>query len=498
MAALNDYQDDSVTPQKADHVQLIEDLFHQFLLAQNAALSPQIVDIATKDEMAHMRNATIPRAEGAPMDQVISEMVKIMSHRVSMEHPKFFGLIPSPTNENSYLGNIITSMFNVGTGSWYQGSGPSTVEDTLIKWMAEQAGFPPSAGGVFVSGGTMANLTGVVTARDAMLKYEDRPKAVIYASKETHVSVTKGLTVAGFLRSQIHRVESDSDDFHIDPASLRRQIAIDRKNGLVPFLIAGSCGFTNTGGVDDLNALADIAEEENLWLHVDGAYGASVILSKDHKHIASGISRANSLSWDPHKWLFQIYDCGLILVRDKRHLVESFNTEASYIRDTEEVNTDMVNFWNRGIEMSRSARGLKLWFTLQILGLDKMGEMIDHGIYLAEFGEQAFRELSNWEILSKASLGMFNFRYVPKLDNLDPSLDFEKCCDDINATISRLAMERNVAGLTTTRLRKEVNLRMCTISPELNREQLFEVIQSLDHIAKEVTASFLKEQASKL
>jgi L-2,4-diaminobutyrate decarboxylase len=498
MADLNVYQDDSVTPQKAGHVQLIENLFHQFLLARNAAFSPQIVDIATKENIERMRNASIPSAEGAPMDQVIDEMVKIMSHRVAMEHPKFFGLIPSPVNENSYFGSIITSMFNVGTGSWYQGSGPSTVEDTLIKWMAEQVGLPPSAGGVFVSGGTMANLTGVVTARDAMLKFEHRPKAVIYASKETHVSVTKGLTVAGFLRSQIHRVESDSDDFRIDPAGLRRQIAIDRKNGLVPFLIAGSCGFTNTGGIDDLNALADIAEEENLWLHVDGAYGASVVLSKDHKHCANGLSRANSLSWDPHKWLFQIYDCGLILVRDKRHLVQSFNTEASYIRDTEEVNTDTINFWNRGIEMSRSARGIKLWFTLQVLGLDKMGEMIDHGIYLAEFGEKTLRKLDNWEILSKASLGMFNFRYVPPMENLDPSLDYEKCCDDINATISRLAVERNVAALTTTRLRKEVNLRMCTISPELSREQLFEVIQSMDLIAKEVTASFLKEQASKL
>lgn len=497
MADLNVYQDDSVTPPKADHVQLIENLFHQFLLAQNAAVSPQIVDIATTEEIAQMRNVTIPGAEGAPMDQVISEMVKIMSHRVAMEHPKFFGLIPSPANENSFLGNIITTMFNVGTGSWYQGSGPSTVEDALIKWMAEQAGFPSSAGGVFVSGGTMANLTGVVTARDAMLKFEDRPKAVIYASKETHVSVTKGLTVAGFLRSQIHRVGSDSD-FRIDPAKLRRQIAIDRKNGLVPFLIAGSCGFTNTGGVDDLNALADIAEEENLWLHVDGAYGASVILSKDHKHCASGINRANSLSWDPHKWLFQIYDCGLILVRDKRHLVQSFNTEASYIRDAEEANTDTVNFWNRGIEMSRSARGMKLWFTLQRLGLDKVGEMIDHGIYLAEFAEQTFRELDNWEILSTASLGMFNFRYVPRMENLDPSLDFEKCCDDINDTISRLTVERNVAAPTTTRLRKAVNLRMCTISPELSREQLFEVIQSMDLIAKEVAASFLKEQVFKL
>lgn len=497
MAELNVYQDDIVVPPKADHVQLIESLFHQFLLAQSAALSPRIVDIATKEEVAQMRNATIPGAEGVPMDQAISAMVKIMSHRAAMEHPKFFGLIPSPVDENSFLGSIITNMFNVGAGSYYQSSGVTTVEDTLIKWLAEQVGLPPSAGGIFVSGGSMANLTAVVTARDTMLQVEQRPKAVIYASKDTHICITRGLAVAGFLRSQIHYVESDSN-FLIVPASLRRQIATDRKNGLVPFLIAGNCGTTQTGAIDDLNALADIAEEENLWLHVDGAYGASVILSKDHKHCADGIHRANSLSWDPHKWLFQTYDCGLVLVRDKRHLVQSFDTNASYIRDTEEVNTDTFNFWNRGIEMSRPARGLKLWFTLQRLGLDKMGEMIDHGIYLAEFAEQTVRELDNWEILSTASLGIFNFRYVPPLQDIDPSLDLDKCYEDINLAIAQLAMERNIAAPATTRLHKGVNLRMCTISPELSREQLFEVIQGMDLVAKEVAASLLKEQASRL
>jgi glutamate/tyrosine decarboxylase-like PLP-dependent enzyme len=497
MTNLELYRDENVTPPKAAHVQLLEDVCHQFLLAQKEALSPKIIDIANAEEIAEMRNATIPGMQGAPLDHIISDMVKIMSHRIAMDHPKFFGLIPSPVDENSFLGSIITTMFNVGTGSWYQGSGPSTVEDALIKWLAEQAGFPPSAGGVFVSGGTMANLTAIVTARDAMLQFEQRPKAVIYASEQTHVSVTKGVTVAGFLRSQIRRVEADSN-FRINPKSLLRQIENDRKNGLVPFLIAGSCGLTNTGGVDDLNALADIAQAENLWLHVDGAYGASVLLSKEHKHCADGIGRANSLSWDPHKWLFQTYDCGLVLVQDKRNLIQSFTTEASYIRDAVEASAEKVNFWNRGIEMSRSARGMKLWFTLQRLGLDKIGDMLDHGIYLAEFAEQTFRDLENWEILSPAQLGIFNFRYIPPVVQLDPNLDIEKCYDDINAAICQLAVERNIAAPLTTRLNKALNLRMCTISPDLSRDELFEVIQSMDLIAKEVSASLLEKHAFKL
>ncbi|KAH6603866.1 pyridoxal-dependent decarboxylase [Trichoderma cornu-damae] len=283
--------------------------------------------------------------------------------------------------------------------------------------------------------------------------------------------------------------------YRMKPASLRRAIEEDRKNGLIPFMIAATCGLTNTGGVDDLTALADIAQAEDLWLHVDGAYGASVLLSRKHKHCADGIGRADSLTWDAHKRLFQTYECGLILVRDRRDLVRSFATGASYIRDADEASSDKVNFWNRGIEMSRPARGMKLWFTLQRLGLDRIGDMIDHGVHLAEFAEHALRELENWEIVSSAQLGILNFRYIPPALQLDASLDHDQCCDEVNAEISRIAVERNIAAPLTTWLTKGLNLRMCTVSPDLRKDQLFyDVVQSLDSIAKEVSAGLLLEK----
>ncbi|KAL6695640.1 pyridoxal phosphate-dependent transferase [Trichoderma pleuroticola] len=448
------------------------------------------------DDLSDREN--IPGAQALPLNQVIGDMTKIMSHRIAMDHPRFFGFIPSPVDENSFLGSMLTTMYNVGAGSWYQSSGASTVEDSLIKWMAEQAGLPSSSGGIFVSGGSVANLTAVVTARDAKLQFEQRPKAVIYMSEQTHSSMAKGIVVAGFHRNQIRRVQCDSN-YRIKPLSLRQQIESDRKNGLIPFMIAATCGLTNTGGVDDLNALADIAESENLWLHVDGAYGSSILLSKTHKHCADGIGRADSLTWDAHKWLFQVYDCGLILVRDKRNLIESFATGASYIRDADEASSEKVNFWNRGIEMSRPARGMKLWFTLQRLGLDKVSDMIDHGVDLAEFAELVFRGFENWEILSPAQLGILNFRYVPPISQPPgEGVDFDQLCDKVNAEISRLAVERNIAAPLTTRITKVLNLRMCTISPHLSRDQLFEVIQSLDCIAKEVSASFVKKRILKI
>ncbi|KAL7794056.1 pyridoxal phosphate-dependent transferase [Trichoderma afarasin] len=455
-------------------------------------------NISNEDELAYMRNAARPGAQALPLNQVIGDMAKIMSHRIAMDHPRFFGFIPSPVDENSFLGSMLTTMYNVGAGSWYQSSGASTVEDCLIKWFAEQAGLPPSSGGIFVSGGSVANLTAVVAARDAKLQFEQRPKAVIYMSEQTHSSMAKGIVVAGFHRNQIRRVQCDSS-YRIKPSSLRQQIESDRKNGLIPFMIAATCGLTNTGGIDDLNALADIAESENLWLHVDGAYGASILLSKTHKHCADGIGRADSLTWDAHKWLFQVYDCGLILVRDKRNLIESFATGASYIRDADEASSEKVNFWNRGIEMSRPARGMKLWFTLQRLGLDKVSDMIDHGVDLAEFAELVFRGFENWEILSPAQLGILNFRYVSPISQpLGEGVDFDQFCDKVNAEISRLAVERNIAAPLTTRITKVLNLRMCTVSPHLSRDQLFEVIQSLDSIAKEISASFVMKRILKI
>jgi glutamate/tyrosine decarboxylase-like PLP-dependent enzyme len=476
----------------------MEELCNYFLFTQKALTSPRVIDLANEEEVVYMLNAARPGTHATPLGQVLGDMIRIMSHRIPMDHPKFFGFIPSPVDENSYLGNMVMAMYNVGAGSWILGSGACTVQDALIQWFAEQAGLPSSAGGIFVSGGSIANLTAIVTARDAKLHFEQRHKAVIYVSEQTHSSIAKGLSIVGFHRKQIRRVDHDLS-YRIKPTSLLQEIERDKKSGLVPFMVVATCGITNTGGIDDLNALADIAESENLWFHVDGAYGASVLLSKSHRHCADGTGRADSLTWDAHKWLFQTYDCGLLLVRDKRHLIESFATDASYIKDAAEASSDRVNFWNRGIEMTQPARGMKLWFTLQRLGLDKVGEMIDHGIDLAEFAEGVLRGFDNWEIISPAQLGIINFRYVPPISQpSDGNFDPDDYCDKVNTEISRLAVERDIAAPMTTRLGKVLNLRMCIISPQLTRNELFGVMQSLDAIAKEVSASLLHKKMFKM
>ena len=478
-------------------LELIQGLHQYLLTVQTKSESgiSRIIDVADESQEASIRKVAIPSPQGRPLEDSINQAVEIFSHRVAMDHPRFFGFIPSPVHPVAYLGDIITIMFNTHAGSWFQSSGPSAIEDVLLEWLGQQAGMPSSVGGIFVSGGSVAKLSAIVMARDQKLSFDQRRRGIIYLSDQTHSSVKKGLAIAGFHETQMRWIKSD-EAYRISVLDLSETIAADREAGLLPFLLIATCGYTNTGAVDPLQDLADIAEHEKLWLHVDGAYGASVLLSQQHKRQADGIGRAHSLSWDAHKWLFQTYACGMLLVREKRNLVQTFATNASYIQDADEMSSAHVNFWNRGVELTRPARAMKLWFTLQVLGLDKMGEMIGHGIHLAEYAEQMFSKMPDWEIVTPAKLAIINFRYLPpylKDHQSDPRHETE--LERLNIEISRRAIAENVAAPLTTRLHGRLNMRICSIHPSLSEVQMGEIIQNLDIIARK-TSRDMEAQAS--
>ena len=321
----------------------------------------------------------------------------------------------------------------------------------------------------------MANLTALMMARDQMLgSQEERMRGCIYVSEQTHLSIAKGLRVLGFMDRQIRKVPVDSK-FELDMNSLGKAIEADRIAGLLPFAVVASCGTTNTGSIDPLNEIADLAEKERLWMHIDGAYGASIVLSKSYSHLAGGMGRANSISWDAHKWLFQTYGCGIVLVRNKNHLMDSFATDAEYVRDAVAAE-ETPNFWNFGIELTRPARAMKLWFTMRVVGLETMGMLIDHGCALAESAEAELKRLENWEILSPATLGILVFRYAPVSRS-------EREIDELNITISKKLLAENVAGALTTKLLGKIALRICAISPELSLEEMVRIITKIDETA---------------
>ncbi|CZR53963.1 related to glutamic acid decarboxylase [Phialocephala subalpina] len=314
-----------------------------------------IVTVTSNEEAASIRSQVQPSTASRPIAQVLEQANSIFSYRLFNHHPRFFGFLPGPSHPVTLLSDLLLSSKNPHAGSWSQSSGPSAIETGLIRWLAEAAGLAEeTAGGLFVSGGSMANLVGLQVARDQVSReeWEQRVKGIIYVSEQTRSSITKGLRILGFNNKQVRKVRCD-EEFSMSVPNLVIMIKGDREKGLTPFLIVASCGTTNTGS-----------------LHIDGAYSASILLSKSHKH-PHGISHADSISWDTRKWLFQTYGCGMVLLRNHSRLLQSFATGAEHTRDAADFGDfDTPNFWNFGSELTRLARGMRSWFSLQVLGLD--------------------------------------------------------------------------------------------------------------------------------
>ncbi|KAJ4264249.1 hypothetical protein NW762_005443 [Fusarium torreyae] len=445
-----------------------------------------IIKVAQPEDVPYLRKIGTP-GPAHSIDQVLEEAFSAFDHRMRVNHPRFMGLIPSPTSPVAWLGDIVASAFNALGASKLQASGPVVIEKTLIEWLASQVGFPSTASGICVSGGSMANLMGIVLARDRHVPHGQTQKAIAYLSDQTHYSVAKALRLLGFDKEQIRRLPAD-DQFRLEPAVLSQTIHDDRKAGLVPFLVVGTCGTTNTGAIDPLCQIAEICQREQIWLHVDGAYGASASLSATRHETVDGLKYADSMSWDAHKWLFQTYSCGLLLVKDKANLVRSFANEGDYLRDGVAIeDEDIPNFWNYSMELTRPAsRAMKLWFTLRVIGVERIGTMIDHGFDLAERAEKELRHLSDWEIVSPASLGVITFRYAPKGVSEDE-------LEVINTSISKNLISSNKAGVLTTKVRGKVALRICALSPELPLDDMSEIIKEADALARKGVQNGNKE-----
>ncbi|KAF4991662.1 hypothetical protein FGRMN_7674 [Fusarium graminum] len=442
---------------------------------QNVKDDP-IIKVAQTEDVPFLKKIGTP-GDAHSIDHVLQEAFAAYDHRMRVNHPRFMGLIPSPTSPVAWLGDIVASAFNALGASKLQASGPVVIEKTLIEWLASQVGFPSTAGGICVSGGSMANLMGIVLARDRFVPRGETSKAIAYLSDQTHYSVAKALRLLGFDNEQIRRLPADAC-FRLDPAILSRTIQNDRKAGLVPFLVVGTCGTTNTGAIDPLGDIAKICHEEQIWLHVDGAYGASATLSATRRETVDGLKYADSMSWDAHKWLFQTYSCGLLLVRDKANLVRSFANEGDYLRDGVAIeDEDIPNFWNYSMELTRPAsRAMKLWFTLRVIGVERIGKMIDHGFDLAERAEGELRKLPDWEIVSSASLGVITFRYAPEGMT-------EGELEAANTGISQSLISSNKAGILTTKVRGKVALRICALSPQLALDDMSDIIAEANNLA---------------
>jgi glutamate/tyrosine decarboxylase-like PLP-dependent enzyme len=410
------------------------------------------------------------------LDQVEAD---VLPNTKRVDHPRFFGFVPGPNNFIGVLADALAAGFNVFSGTWISGAAAAQIELVTIDWLRDLCGLPEDAGGLFTSGGSMANVTALAAARHAMLD-DDVDGAVAYCSDQTHTSVDRALRLLGFGPDQLRRLPSD-DQFRLDPAALRDAVATDRADGLRPFCIIANAGTTNTGAVDPLPALADTAHEHDLWLHVDGAYGAPAVICERGKERLAGLDRADSITLDPHKWLFQPFEIGGVLVRDPTHLRRAFRLEGEYLEDAMGADEE-VNFSGYGIQLTRSFRALKLWMTLKVFGRRHVAAAVRRGFERAAQAERLLRERPKWTVVTPAQMGIVTFRCEPNEWNAAE-------VDALNRQLAPALNAENQIFLTKTTLDGRPVLRLCPINPRTTPEDLRATIERLDTLRQTMSVS---------
>lgn len=396
-------------------------------------------------------------------------------------HPRDFAFIPGPSNFVSVMADTVASGYNVFSGAEMTSSAATIIETLVTGWLCEMFGFGKDAGGLFVSGGSAANLTGLAVARNHQLG-DVVGKVRVYFSEQTHVSNNKALKLLGFQAEHLCKLPTD-ENYRIDMKQLEQQITKDLNKGIQPFCIIANAGTTNTGAVDPLEQLADICTEHNMWLHVDGAYGAAAALTDRGAPLLAGMNRADSLAFDPHKWFFQPYEIGGVIVRDMKLLQRTFATSAEYLRDIQDTEEPELNFFDYGIQMTRGFRALKMWMSIKTFGFNAIKEAIARGIQLAEVTETALKASSKWEIVSPAHLGIITFRYVIPAAG-------ESIISEINQKIVESMIADGFAFVLSTSLRDKTVLRMCTINPRTTDDEIRQTIHKLEQFGDEAAQQY--------
>ena len=434
----------------------------------------------TRKEMDSLFLEEAPEKSSDPQEVLDFVVEEVMKKSAIPSHPKAFSFVPGPSNYISAMADTLATGFNIFSGGWSQSPPAAELEIVTISWLLKIFGFPvKKGGGIFTSGGSMANLTAIVTARRVKCG-DDFSKSVIYLSDQAHSSNIKALRIIGFRKEQIRLIPTDSE-FKFSTIKLKSAISRDKLEGNVPLCVIATAGTTNTGTVDPLMAISKICKEEDLWFHVDGAYGGAAILAKNGNELLKGIKKADSITVDPHKWFFQPYEMGCLLIRNHKHLKDTFVEKPEYLRDIE-GNESEINFYDHGVQLTRRFRALKFYMSIKTFGLKAFRNAIDYNIEIAEKTERILRKSKQWEVVSPATLAIINFRYNPIGNTYS-----EKQIDALNQKISEAVMDTREAQLVTTVLNGQVVIRMCLINPRTTFQDVKETLALCEKFAAALT-----------
>lgn len=381
---------------------------------------------------------------GVPFRRVLARLFdRAIPVSLNPASPGYLGYIPGGGLPSTALADLIADITNRYTGLWMPAPGLVQLEISVIRWFCTLAGYGPSAGGWLCSGGSLANLAAVVAAREAKLG-EDIATGVLYTSEGAHHSIAKAARVAGFPRGATRVVPVDAS-FRLRCDELASAVARDRVAGLRPFLVVAQAGSTPVGAVDDLAALAEFCAAEGLWLHVDAAYGGFFLLTERGRSALAGIDRADSIALDPHKGLFLPYGTGCLLVKELATLRAAFAESAAYLPPSQE-DEDHWDFADLGLELSRPARGLRIWLPFWLHGASAFRDALDEKLDLARQAATRVKALPGVRIVAEPELSLFAFRVEPAGMNAEE-------LDAFNRRVLARVNQRKRLMLTGTTLR---------------------------------------------
>ena len=361
-----------------------------------------------KQVLDHQLMAAAPEQGRPPMEVIEQAAREILPLAIRLDHPRCFGFIPSAPTWPGILADFLAAGYNVNACTWLVASGASQVELVVIDWFRRWLGYPDGAGGVLTSGGSAASVDAFVAARDAAGHPE---RATVYMSDQSHSAHVRAARIVGVRPEYIRLLPSDAQ-FRLDMDLLTRAVADDRAAGCNPIAICANAGTSSTGAVDPLPAIADYCAAEGIWMHVDAAYGGFAAVTERGKQFLTGIERADSVGLDPHKWLFQPYEAGALLVKDARTLEHAFEVHHDILQDTV-WGANHPNMSDRGLQLSRSFRGLKVWMSIQTFGMAAFRRAVDKGMELAARVEVYVQESAVLEFPDSGVAGNRVLPYQP-------------------------------------------------------------------------------------
>jgi aromatic-L-amino-acid decarboxylase len=486
-----DITDDAMSELSAEAFALVSDYF--------AHVSELPVFPDTTSRQVREQLQTVLPHEGEPLEELIKDCRAIIKASRHNGHPRFFGYVASGSTPIGAFADLIASTINSNVTSWRSAPAATEVERTVVRWLGSMIGYGEDTRGLLTSGGSMANLNALFIAHRVKAGAEASRQGLwnagqpmtVYASDQVHLSIPKAADVLGLGREQVRLLRTD-ERFRLDVRHLRERLASDIERGLKPFCVVASAGAVNTGAVDPLGEIAEVAQEFGLWLHVDGAYGALSALDETKRPLFKGIERADSVSLDPHKWLYAPVDCGCLLFRDESCVRGVFSVgEADYIKVHEETDDESFAFWDYGLELSRRFRALKIWLMLRYYGMVRVAAAISKDNALAVELAERVSTAEDFELLAPVELSICCFRYVPpdwraRLASADQeeSARINRELDELNARIMHRVQRGGRAYLSNATLGGRYGLRACITNFRTTSNDLKETLDTLREAAQ--------------